>query len=298
MKIERKYGSGYRPQYVIHYESLEDLVNDKPKSSMNEKRLRQRVTHGEFRGPNWYGLGANDISEFEAKVNEGWPELLADVKAKAATLGLSPETLPVAITQATRRKRVRTDNGSELDIHAVYQGAIDRAWSNTKREIHNVRRKSAHVYVNIGGLGAESALSSIWRAACAYKVCEMLQKAGYTVEITVGATAQDVYQGIGNVHTSYTAKPSNMPLDLSRLAMQSCLGWHRVYNFRARICNDDDRVVNMNMGYTVQDAVSPYVAECEQRGVLLIPLRAYIHSKEAAQRMLSDVQALIEEHSK
>jgi len=297
MKIERKYPSrtyANRVEYVIHYPSFEDLLKDAPKNDINQTRMRTAIPMTSIRGREWYGPAVRTGEEFEQKVKEGWPELLSAVKYAASHLTLNPETLPVALTQATKRRRVRADNGSDLDIHAVYQGNLDRAWSNTRRDLHQVRRKAAHVYINIGGLGSVDAMASIWRAATAYKVCDMLQKSGYTVEITVGASADQVFTTTSTVHTSFTAKSSSMPLDLNRLAMQSCMGWHRFYNFKARLCNDDGRVCQGHMGYTNSHVTSPYIKECEERGELLVVINADVLSERMAQAAIKQVQVLIE----
>lgn len=288
MKIERNIGR----DYVIHYEDFQSLADDRPKTAANRRLQNVLET---TKTNDWYGSGCHTRATFRKHAAEGWPELTKVVEQLSEQLKLNPDTLPVVLTQATRRRRVRTDSGSDLDIHAVYQGQLDRAWSNTRHEMTNVRRKAAHLYIHTGGSGGDSAEASAWRAAAAHRICEMFQRCGFAVEITVGSTADGVFaDSPARLHTSFTAKRSDMPMDLNRVAVQSGLGWHRTYSFSSRINNDSGLRVKDHLGYTDYNAVTPYVLEREAAGELLIVVPAGVCSRSSAQRIVQEAQAKLE----
>lgn len=289
MKLERLNGR----DYTIHYPSFADLLSDRPKGAHNE-RIYKDITRDRYtRG--WFGIGCDSGADFIKRVENGWPALTESVKQMANELTFKPDVLPPMLTQSMRRKRTRGDTGTDLDIHAVYQGQLDRAWSTTRRDLQNVRRRAAHVYLHIGGSGADSAADSRWRAASAYRICEIFQRSGFSVEITVGATADNVYSRHSvRVHTSFTAKASSVPLDLNRLALQATLGWHRVFNFMARACNDLGLECSPGFGVTDYGAVSPYVEERCRGGEIAIIVPAHISSKLQAEKIVRQAQELLE----
>lgn len=252
MKIERIDDRNY----TVHYQTFADLKEDKPKTEDNASLDRSNM---DLVSRNWYGPGCSTAREFTAHVDKGWEHLVNSVKSKANELVFKPDVMPAAVTTAMRRKRVRAEAGNELDIHRVYQGRMDTAWSATKHELQNMRRRAVHIYINIGGMAMVDVNDSQWRAAAAYRICDIFQRNNYSVEITVGASATGVFRKTSRMmHTSFTAKPSNMPLNLNLLAVQATLGWHRVFNFHARCCNNAGYEVSGSMGATVQ-MPTPYL---------------------------------------
>jgi hypothetical protein len=293
MKVERIRDN----DYIIHYPSFQDLTSDKAKTPEND-RLDAAYCYNNTANANWYGAGCKEAKEFVRLAGEGWPELVSAVQRKAAELVFNPDVMPVAITQAMKRKRIRSDRGNELDIHRVYQGRSDVAWSDTRRELQNVRRRAVHLYVNIGGLAMEDAVASQWRAAAAYRVCELFQRSGYSVEITVGASASGVFPDKSYMtHTSFTAKSSAMPMNLNMLALQATLGWHRVFNFHARCCNDRGYRVSGSMGSTVQ-MPSPFLKDPQFAGALVLTIPANTYGRDMAMGVVRLAQKTLEEAAK
>lgn len=293
MKVERIDSK----DYVIHYEDFDSLLADTAKSSQNRYNFERILDRRERLS--YFGPYCPTAQQFIRNVIGGWPELTDQVIKLSERLKLQPDTLPLMLTQATRRKRVRADAGSDLDIHAVYQGQLDRAWSATRHELHDKRRKAAHLYIAIGGNHNEDAIASQWRAAAAYRIGELFQRCGFSVEITVGATAGGAIVGRQlALHTSFTAKASHMPMDLNRLALQSTLGWHRVYSWLSRVCNDRGYDINGSMGYTIHGAVTPYVLEREASGELLVYIPSSINNEMTAKRALDEARHKLETYGR
>lgn len=296
MKVERLKDS----DYAIHYPSFDDLVKDVPKTTANKARYAELcASDRRIGGAGWFGPGVDTPNGFVAKVKQGWPELTARVKAKAELLRFKPDTLPPSLTSAMRRRRVRADAGSELDIHRVYQGQLDTAWSDTRRELHHVRRRAAQIYVAISCHSGRSAAESEWRAAVVYRICELFQRSGFAVEITVGSTGTNVYRdGPAKTHVSYTAKSSGMPMDLNRVALQCVNGWNRVYCFAAWLCNDRGHESTYGMGFADDRAVPPMVQERVSKGDVLVHVRADIYSEYEAKEVVLRAQKILEAEAK
>lgn len=288
LKVERIRGS----DYIIHYPTFEALRDDRPKTTVNNQLDAQTMKHYAS-SSSWFGPGLSRAEDLLPLADKGWDTLVAAVKRKAEDLVFKPDVMPVAVTTGMRRTRVRAEAGNELDIHRVYQGRTDVAWSSTRHELKKQRRRAVHIYVNIGGLGDVDAIDSQWRAAATYRICELFQRNGYTVEITVGATASEVFPKKPGMlcHTSFTAKPSGMPLNLNRLAIQATMAWHRVFNFHARCCNDKGYQVSSGFGWTRQ-MPSPHL---EGMPGVLITIPANTLSRDMAMGVVRLAQKTLEE---
>ncbi len=292
MKIERLDGKNYS----IHYNSFEELLGDKCKTTANQERWDG---HRRTSSNNWYGRNCNSVSDFVSHVENGWQELTTEVKAKADTLKLNPDTLSPMIVQSMRRKRIRSDSGSDLDIHRVYQGHLDTAWASTRHEVQSTRKRAAHIYINIDGNANENAIASQWRAAAAYRVCEMLQRSGFSVEITVGTSSSDSFRnGPHYCHMTFTAKASSMPLDLNRLAIQSTLGWLRTYMFASLCYNDLGYSVVSYFGRATHNSNPPYVQDRTKKGDLTIAIHSDIKDQMSAMNGIRQAQQSLTNYGK
>lgn len=292
MKIERFNTVGY----AVHYNSFEEITKDFPKTDGNKRLWDSRLL---LKSRDWYGKDCSSIPEFMYNVEHGWPALTEAVQKKAAKLTMQPDVLPPMLVQSSRRKRVRADSGNELDIHRVYQGQLDTAWSATRKTIQETRRRAAHIYVNIDGNGNESAVDSQWRAAAAYRVCEILQRSGFTVEITVGsAFIRPFSNGPQRNFVTFTAKPSGMPLDLNRLSLQSTLGWMRSYLFAGIIYNDQGYDVTPSFGSADHNAIPPYISESEKSGSIVVAIPSNINNEISAMGAVRRLQIQLTNYGK
>ena len=135
---------------------------------------------------------------------------------------------------------MRADQGDELDIHAVYSGGLDRAWSRKRRK--NARsRMSVRLVAQMGGSRHMVAEEMFWRGAAVVKLAELLEESSYRVEI-VGADWHEVDRSIvfgdeklaAAVIGSFIVKDAGAPMDIEAVAGVLCnAGFFRTYGFRA-----------------------------------------------------------------
>lgn len=168
----------------------------------------------------WYGAPSGE--EAADRAVRGWAEgaervrqMLADVEAPT----------PVSV----KRKLRRGDQGDELDIHAVYRGALDRAWSRRQRT-HHRSRMTVRLALQVGGSKTMVADEMFWRGAAIAKLTEVLEDAGYGVEVVC---AESTLQRSNVIHQLFVLKDAGSPLNLDQLAGVVCnAGFFRTWCFR------------------------------------------------------------------
>lgn len=85
-----------------------------------------------------------------------------------------------------RRKRIKSDFGNEVDIHAVRQGKMDRAWTNTKKvEREGNDTKLVHLVLNTILSGGLDARNVNYRTALMMLVHDDLVRLGKSVAVSL-----------------------------------------------------------------------------------------------------------------
>lgn len=159
-------------------------------------------------------LGAPDLQTLEQRMREGW----ADGAAMISQLAAAELPEPVSI----KRRREWADQGDELDIHRVYAGKLDTAWSRMgKRQSRAPRRITLMCDLSCPWFQKADALA--WRGVAALKLSDALEEAGYQVQIlavncAVGVNDADGRQGNEGVAAVVPVKHYDAPLDLCSLA--------------------------------------------------------------------------------
>jgi hypothetical protein len=194
------------------------LVPSKTNADMNASQMRNN------HGRNW--LGPVD-TERQARdlFRTGWPEGVERLrKMRAAQLSAA---------QSVKRMRCRADQGDELDIHRVWSGKFDQAWSATKR---GKRTHTRHIHLLATtqaacGIDQESVF---WRGASVTRLADVLEEAGYSVAITGLTVAGQTNEGYDKVTFAYPVKGYDQPLSLANVAAAlCCVAWHRILGFTA-----------------------------------------------------------------
>lgn len=220
----------------VHFNSMHELMDFVP-TIRNRSQFEEPRDERDHRGARWYGAGNRNGKDVIKHAMIGWQEGYRQLQSMLKQLdadGNAREEL--AVVEKRRRKRYKTDQGMELDIHAVYKGNLSRAWTNIKTEVVDRQHKLITLMIDVGGTASEDVDSSLWRAAVAVKLTDALITSGKSVRIVVGSLAHGVYPRQYNYRTttSIVVKQYNEPLTLERLAGMSHLGFHRVFNFMAR----------------------------------------------------------------
>lgn len=185
-------------------------------------------------GEHWYGQGCKTAKEAMDKVRMGSPELLAKITAMWGDE--RPDLLlATSQTKVRRRKRVRADYGDTLDMHKVWSGDLEHAWTRPEREFRlSATQRHATIYVDLAANAMVSAENALWRAATAMLICDILTTAGRAVEIYVGdSTTGGFAWGAGPLitYTAMRVKGYGEPLNEERLAAMVSLTFYRTYAF-------------------------------------------------------------------
>jgi len=160
--------------------------------------------------------------------------------------------------KATKRKRIRSGHGDEIDIHKVYQGQIDKAWECRVRETVDSTHNFVTILIDYVGNWNENALSSLWRAATALLVVDELERAGKSVKIVIGSVTANCFTRTSKyASTSIVVKDYNKQLSHERLAAMAHLGFFRSFGFACLCATKYD--VNEGLGHscTMSDELLP-----------------------------------------
>lgn len=233
----------------------------------------------------WFG--AASVEELNNRLTHGWGEG-ADKLRTIATKQINPTSV--------RRRRVRGDQGDELDIHAVYRGDLSRAWTRSHRK-SGVGPRSVSIVCNLACPHYVSADKLFWRGASALKLAEELTLAGYNVAM-YGATGSENFDGKHSKLAQFIEiKSEDAPLDTSALAAIVAMPGFKRTRFHAGTveeCERRDIEVHYSLGSADQRPIFSGIA------LLPIPQTAFIQpedvlDKETAERWIDSVMSSIEE---
>ena len=201
---------------IMHiYESAAAFMALEP--SKTNKDLAARALRPD-RGANWYGIeGAGPA--ITAAIAQGWPDGVKRAREIAAEISMD---IPPA--QDIRRRKVRGDHGDEIDMQRVYAGALDTAWSRTARRSTNAPPVIS-IFTNFGGTWAKSGEEMFYKGAAAAVLADILEAAGYRVEIICYGIFKGVYENHPGQYDyfEFPAKRADEPLDLNRLTALTAL---------------------------------------------------------------------------
>lgn len=251
--------------HFLHFASVSDLRHDASLPCKHERNAERIASYLDGRNHDgnamkWYGIDGGAPAVLKALVN-GYPEGEAKVEAFHNEIVAS---LPRALGH--HRAKQHGEFGDELDIHSVYRGALDKAWTSSVRRI----RKGTGILrlvIDIGGNANTSASELQWRGVTGMSLAEVMTKAGYSVEIVAAqAVANPAQRGSGkqfNAIMSCVIKPRSSQVDKGLLAATVCLpGFFRVLGFASIVRNCD------NVGLVADSGLGQYLAVS---GLLPVP---------------------------
>lgn len=94
--------------------------------------------------------------------------------------------------RSRRRKAYQSDQGDELDMQRLWQGDLDRAWRNTRRE-HTVGPSRVLIVIDVCAHGGLRAEKLALRGAAALALASSLNEAGYVLGISGAVNTRDDY---------------------------------------------------------------------------------------------------------
>ena len=217
----------------VHFDSIIDYMNTPPtKTNKDLYNSLKRRSSGRWFGPTSNG----DYDETIRLGLVGDQKLMSSLENKISELqeNLRVTDSKIKINEVFR-KRTRGAQGDELDIHAVYQGRLDIAWSRTERIVQDSETKLVTLLIDNEDNSGVSAEDSIWRSACAVLLCRQLEAAGKSVRIITYGASEFAFKNDPRAQTvSITIKEYNTSLALSRLAAMSHIGFGRAAGFTAQ----------------------------------------------------------------
>jgi hypothetical protein len=273
----------------LHYGSISEMVAacDQPMKNAHNEGLRREYIEGRDKGRSWYGLP--NVPAVKQAMTHGYKRGMELIQAAAEKL---EARIPRAV--GVNRAKRRGPMGDELDIHAVNRGAIDRAWSSSVRA---VKRSSSFVriYVDICGNSGIEADRLQWRGVAGMTLADVLQRAGYSVEI-VAALAVRGYtrEGFGQRCLITTVvKPARAHADVGLLSASLVLtGFFRVYGFASIVRAGDDvgLEVSSGLGHPIEAAE---VVEPDARATQFV-IPASVTSEASAENWVKQTIELLQ----
>lgn len=236
--------------------------------------------------PEW--LGVKTFKEFNERLTHGW----ADGAKKIDEVAIRELSNPTSV----RRRRVKADQGDEVDMQAVYRGDMSRAWTKTRRQSRATVRTVCVVIDLCASCNVKSS-QLFWRGAAALKLAQSLTDSGYNVAIYGAAGSKDA-DNMGeklNVGQFVEIKAEDSPLDMDKLAALTGMGgFFRTSMFVgiAFAADQFGRRANESMGTPRQQ----YIYEAAK--MLPIPQNIIIQKpvldKESAEAWIEETLAAIE----
>lgn len=226
----------------VQFNGVTDVLEFEPPSTEHKKQFKHHTGTERNEGQSWYGQGNRNGADVVNKALLGDPELFKYLERYTAELdkltGYHTKSYTQVI-QKVKRRRIKDYTGDELDIHKVYQGQLDTAWSKTERIEVGSKHHLVTLLIDLGGHAGQNAEASIWRAAIVNKLVRELEQAGKAVKIITGFAVEGAIKGSSkNLTATITIKDYNQALSLERLAAMSHLGFARAFCFGAFYCQE------------------------------------------------------------
>lgn len=230
----------------MHFENATDVYSEIDnihllKNQSNIRYLNELVgrTYEPYYAKEWFGLGSMSMKECLKNAVEGNPILYRELEKMMSMINTKIDVYDnYNTTTVIKRKKVRREFGNELDIHKVYQGKLDTAWTTTQRVEVDQEHHLVTILIDIGGNCNIDAMNALWTAAACLKFIEVLEKAGKQIQVIVGGAANKVTSRY-NMTASIVVKKYQEHLNVERLAAMCHIGYYRTACFAAKLISTE-----------------------------------------------------------
>jgi hypothetical protein len=231
-----------KDEYEVWFESLAEMEAELPalikrKNTAHWQRTVIDGGTGMYGGSrNWFGCDGGS-SECFRLLRDGWPDLFKEMQPMLAQLRrhFALDTAAAVQTEVRRRKRRHMDSGDDLDMTRVWNGQLDTAWSKPVKEPRmSASQRYATIYVDSATSGATSAHDTLWRAATAMCMIEVLTRMGVNTEVWVGTTGVGVYAEHGaprKFRSAVRVKQFTQPVNEDRMTTMVSSAFYRSWLF-------------------------------------------------------------------
>lgn len=225
-------------EYHVWFESLEEMEIEMPAmiARCNQYRWESSVTESRS-GASWFY--ASSAGEAFTKIRDGWPELVATLEPMIEQLRkrFSMGTAAAVNTEVRRRKIRRGASGDSLDMNRVWNGDLDHAWSKPEKFPRlSASQRYATIFADCSASACVRAPDTLWRAAAAYCMIELLTRMGINTEVWSGASGSNNFSERGapyKFRSGVRIKEFTQPLNENRLATMLCAPFYRTWLFGA-----------------------------------------------------------------
>ena len=244
----------------VHLDSVVEVGDGNcPSKSKKNRTLYRGFMKMEENKDSWFGPTCNSFKEIMNMCMSGDHSLykehllpkikeLEDVKVEDS----------LHQTRAVKRRKIKCSLGDEIDIHKVYQGNLENAWTKSIRDEFDSKHHLVTFFVNYGGNSSESAVSSLWGAATLVKLCQESLRAGKSVQIICASISIGSFKKSDKLLSeSICIKRYNENLNIERIAATSHLGAFRSIGFSSRCCADLDLQDSLGASREFTDSTLP-----------------------------------------
>jgi hypothetical protein len=248
----------YHPSIFAFQDSFKRLpFNPTYAKDFTDKIMGAKAAdHNEMSERDWFGDSYKNCLDILER--ESWPEGVKRAKHLSSEIVLPK-------VKSVRRKRTRSDLGSEIDMARVYSSQLSTAWSDTTRE-SSAGKRQITISASIGFNCATSASAFFWRGATALKLVELMTDAGYRVRVLGFSAARDVdYADRSKVFADVIQlKAFNQRVNLTALAIPLCLpAFFRLKCFESRMKDPDIKDGSYSLGGTVKKLPEGFDADIQ-----------------------------------
>lgn len=205
----------------VRYDSVEDFLRAALRDKCDNPANQARLTRADTPSPDklaWYG-GVTNRRDAADVLRSSWPS----GRDKLEQLQSETRDFRVPPSMSRRRRRVVGPSGDHLDIHQVWAGHLDTAWSSSRRM--NARGPAFITLVVDHIIAFQESLDIVaWRGAVAIILCRLLESVGYRVRIVVAWCGDAVLKQGGRgqrLAWRITVKDHNQPL--TETVVTACL---------------------------------------------------------------------------
>ncbi len=254
--------------WVARFDSAHALLTAVNDPAMRAKAKAKGIwsdmrTNERMQDARWSGMDrAFTWDKLEALINDGWSDGAAKVQALA---------VDVPPAKSVRRRIRWGAEGDAVDQQRVWGGQLDKAWSKARRTSVNAPTVKT-IYADITATRNVDAAELFWRGAAVLCLSDLLQAAGYNVEIIAASCSEASYDNVASA-TFVTVKSALAPLELNTLAATLCcaafnrglvFSW-RALNSAARLCGSvGESVTARHMGLLPDGAIDG-VSKCRSQ---------------------------------